>query len=251
MIRSMRELFRFLSTRCAAPLLVACAALLLSTTPARAQPFSEALYGEFLEKALAAKPETFQFTNIRDITVVPATGAPGGAFLIRSRNGLTARIMLTDLMPGHALTFWWILFNAPHLCAQTPCADTDLMTAGGAVHYASGSITSYNGTANATFSTTSGGPPEGAIGNPTLPERGLVMHNGFGVEVHLVVVDHGVAAVADFTSADPDVPGTWGWELTHPLPPGPPWIRAAIFLPSATMMDGGGDMGGNGHGGDD
>ena len=117
MIRSIRELFRFLSAESAAPLLVTCAALLLFTTPARAQDYSEGLFGEFLEKALAAKPETFQFTNMRDITVTPATGAPGGAFLIRSRSGLTARVMLTDLMPGHALTYWWILFNAPHLCA--------------------------------------------------------------------------------------------------------------------------------------
>ena len=246
MIRSIRELLRFLSVDSAAPFLVATGcALLLSLTPARAQ---QAPLAEFIERSLATNPKTFQFTNIRDITVMPATGAAGGAFLIRSRNGLTARVMLTDLMPGHALTYWWILFNAPQLCAQTPCADTDLMTAGGAVHYGSGAITSYNGTANVTFSTDSGGPPEGAVGNPTLPERGLVMHNGFGAEVHLVVVDHGVPVAADFTSADPDVAGTWAWELTHPLPPGPDWIRAAIFLPSSAPPMGG--NGGGGHGPD-
>ena len=255
MIRSKRKLLRFRYAKSATRLLLAGATVLvLSATPASAQDSSDAWFAEFLEKALAAKPETFQFTNVRDITKSPATGAPGGAFLIRSKNGLTARMMLTDLLPGHALTFWWILFNAPKECAQSPCADTDLMSAGGAVHYASGAITGYNGSANVTFSTTSGGPPAGAIGNPALPERGLVMHNGFGVEVHLVVVDHGVPVAADFTSDDPDVSGTWGWELTHPLPPGPTWIRAAIFLPDEMMDaddDDNGDDGAMGHGGDD
>jgi len=75
-----------------------------------------------------------------------------------------------------------------------------------------------------------GGPPTGAPGNPNLPESGLTAGNGFAAEVHLVLVDHGIPTTADFLSEDPDVPGTWGWELTHPLPPGPDWVRGAIFL---------------------
>lgn len=184
-----------------------------------------------LEKTLASNPQTFQFTNVRDITISPAVASAGGAFLIRSKNGLDARMMVADLEPGHAYTFWWIIFNRPHKCAQTPCASADLMAASGAVHYASGAVAGENGTANASFSTDSGGPPDGAIGDPSLPEAGLRRDRGFKAEVHLVMVDHGIPNLADFTSEAPDSPGTWAWELTHPLPPGPTWVRAAIFVP--------------------
>jgi hypothetical protein len=186
---------------------------------------------EDLERALSSTPQRFQFANLRDISFgSEETPAAGGAFLIRSKNRLDARVMVADLTAGHAYTFWWIIFNDPGRCAQTPCAAADLMNARGAIHYASGAVAAANGVANASFSTNSGGPPDGAPYDTTLLKRGLATDHGFRAEVHLVLVDHGVPGLADFTSANPDVPGTWGWELTHPLPPGPTWVRAAIFL---------------------
>lgn len=186
---------------------------------------------ERIDHVLTHVPRTFQFTNIRDITGGPNVAGEGGAFLVRSKHRVQAGLMIADLPPGHAVTTWFVFFNDPGSCASNPCADTDLGTAGGAVHYGSGAIAGANGTINVTFDAVAGGPPAGAVGNPNLPEPGLKAGRGFRAEVHLVVVDHGVPVAADFTSDDPDVPGTWGWELTHPLPPGPDWVRAAIFLP--------------------
>jgi hypothetical protein len=192
-----------------------------------------ARFAEYLQKILASTPETFQFTSLLNISVSPPVGAEGGASLTRSKNGLTMRVMAADLEPGHAYTYWWVIFNDPSGCAQIPCNFPDLMTPAvrAAVHYGSGAVAGADGAANVSFSTTSGGPPAGAAGNPSLPERGLVTDRGFKAEVHLVIVDHGIPEVADLTSPNPDVAGTWAWELTHPRPPGPTWVRAAIFLP--------------------
>lgn len=186
---------------------------------------------ERIDHVLTHVPRTFQFTNIRNIASSPTVAGEGGAFLVRSKHGVQARLMIGDLMPGHAFTTWFVFFNRPGSCASNPCADTDLATSGGAVHYGSAAISGANGTINVTLDAAAGGPPAGAAGNPNLPERGLKAGRGFVAEVHIVLVDHGVPATADFTADDPDVPGTWGWELTHPLPPGPNWVRAAIFLP--------------------
>lgn len=186
---------------------------------------------EALERALASKPEVFQFTNLNDISADPVVAAAGGAFLIRSKNGVTARVMAADLEPGHAYTFWWLFFNKPSKCAQKPCSPADFMAARGAVHYGSGAVAGAAGEANVTFSATSGGPPEGAAFNPNLPERGLVKNRGFTAEIHLVLIDHGIPDLPDLSSDEPNVPGTWAWELTHALPPGPTWVRGAVFEP--------------------
>lgn len=178
---------------------------------------------------LARTPEKFQFANMRDISIGLDAGAEGGAYLVRERNKISARVMAADLQPGHAYTFWWIFFNRPGLCASTPCADTDLMASRGGIHFGAGAIAGANGVANVSFSTQPFGPPTGAVFNPNLPRPGLMFDNGFNAEVHLVLVDHGIPSRADFNSADPDAPGTWAWELTHALPPGPSWVRAVVF----------------------
>ncbi len=183
---------------------------------------------EQLERTLAALPRTFQFTNLLDITTEPNPPGPaaGGVYLIRSRNGLTANLMAAHLEPGHPYTVWWIIFNQPGACATTPCSAPDLMTAGGAVHYATGGVAGAGGELNLTFSTDSGGPPEGAAFNPTLPKTKLSKNAGFRAEVHLVLVDHHDPAALT-TGLDP---GSWAWELTHPLPRNTTnWVRAAIF----------------------
>ncbi len=186
---------------------------------------------ESIEKALTANPETFQFTNMRSFTT--GTGTEGGAFLIRSKNGLTGQVMSGDLIPGHAYTVWWIIFNRPLGCAQTPCGAADFPNADTAIFFASGAIASMGvngkGVVNSAFSTNSGGPPTGAAFNPTMPQSRLLSDAGFTAEVHLVIADHGVPT-ASASGPTPDVAGSWGWELTHGIPP-TAWVRAAIFLP--------------------
>lgn len=185
---------------------------------------------EALERALAALPRTFQYTNLVDITTAPNPPGPadGAAYLIRSKNGLSAKIMAADLEPGHPYTVWWIIFNKPYQCATTPCTGADLMNVDGAVHYATGGVAGDGGALNLYFSTTSGGPPEGAFFNPTLPKNSLTKNRGFKAEIHLVMVDH---HDPDALTTGPDGPGSWAFELTHPLPNNTTnWVRAAIFL---------------------
>lgn len=216
-------------------LTVTLAGLIGTLTPAFADDDDNgrgaARLGEALERALAARPQSFQFTTLRNLTVQPPIGAEGAAFLIRSKNSLTAQIMAADLQPGHAYTFWWVIFNKPENCAGSPCALSDRATAEGATLYGSGGIAGANGALNVTFTTTSGGAPEGAQFATTLPQPSLMANRGFKAEVHLVTVDHGVPAASDLSVPDPDVPGTWAWELTHSLPFGPAWVRGAIFRP--------------------
>ncbi len=185
---------------------------------------------EALERTLAALPRTFHFTNLLDITTDPNPPGPaeGAVYLIRSKNGLYAHLMAAGLEPGHAYTVWWIFFNRPGNCATTPCSAADLMTAGGAIHYATGGVAGGTGELNLSFSTTSGGPPEGAVFNPTLPKTSLSKNNGFKAAVHLVLVDHhDPAALTEGLD-----PGSWAWELTHPLPKNATnWVRSAIFEP--------------------
>jgi len=206
-------------------------AMLASTSSAGAHNAQDlaARLAESLERSLAANPQTFQFTNVRDFN--NGTGTAGGAFLVRSKNGLTGQIMSADLMPGHAYTVWWIIFNAPSKCLSTPCGMADVVPnspAQTAIFFASGEIAAMGpggGVLNSAFSTTSGGPPAGAAFNPTMPQSRLLTDSGFKAEVHLIIADHGVPAINTA-----DVMGTWGWELTHGIPPAA-WVRAAIFLP--------------------
>lgn len=209
------------------------AGVLFAAVPGSAfadHPNAAARAAEALEKILAAKPQTFQFTNLRDITTDPNPygDAEGAAYLIRSKNGLTAKVMAADLEPGHPYTIWWIIFNKPGMCATNPCGAADLMAADGAVHYATGAVAGGTGELNAEFSTTSGGAPAGAVVNTTLPKTSLTANNGFNAEIHLVLVDHhDPAALTEDLN-----PGSWAWELTHPLPRNTTnWVRAAIFQP--------------------
>lgn len=223
----------FKTQRCVQPLVraVSVGVLFAAVPGAVLANEGEARRGaEALQRNLAALPQTFHFTNLLDITNDPNPPGPaeGGAYLIRSRNGLTAQVMAAGLEPGHPYTVWWIFFNKPVNCATTPCSAADLMTANGAVHYATGGVAGAGGELNLGFSTTSGGPPEGAVFNPTLPRTSLANNGGFKAEVHLVLVDHhDPAALTEDLN-----PGSWAWELTHPLPRNTTnWVRAAIFVP--------------------
>ena len=186
---------------------------------------------ERIDRTLTHTREIFQFTNLRDIAAGPGIAAEGGAYLVRSRHRVEAKLMAADLNPGHAYTIWFVFFNRPMACASSPCADTDLTSAQGAVHFGAGAIAGANGSINVTLRARAGGPPSGAVGNPNLPEPGLAHGQGLRAEVHLVVVDHGIPNSADLSLDDPDIMGTWGYELTHAIPPGPAWVRGAIFVP--------------------
>ena len=179
-----------------------------------------------------ANDRKFQYTNLIDISVAEPMAAEGAAYIVRDRSSVHFKLMAADLTAGNAYTMWVVFFNRPRACAGSPCADTDLMNALGAIHFAAGGIASADGTLNIEGKAQAGGAPMGAVFNPNLPRPGLMEGRGLRAEVHLIIVDHGRPMKGDLTADDPTEPGTWAWELTHALPPSPmTWIRAAIFLP--------------------
>jgi hypothetical protein len=175
--------------------------------------------------------QTFQAENMANVANgMPFTPANGAAYLIRSRNELRGRVMLADLNPGHAYTIWWIIFNEPSGCSTHPCTPgVDFGAGDAAIHYATGVIAASGGdgggVANVSFETGDGAPPTGEFVVPGLPEVGLRHNNGFRAEVHMLMIDHGVRP-AGF----PNEPGSWAFELTHPLPPGVADVRGAAFM---------------------
>ena len=180
-----------------------------------------------------AAAHTFQSTNMADVSKgTPFAPAHGAAFLVRSKNGLEARVMLADLVAGHAHTIWWIIFNEPSACSTHPCTPgPDFGPGRAALFFGTGVIAAAGGeggVVNAAFNTKAGGPPKGAVVIPDAPESGLKVGNGFRAEVHLLVLDHGVP-----TAEFPNVPGSWAFEMSHPLPPGVADVRGALFMPTA------------------
>jgi len=177
---------------------------------------------------------TFQSVNMANIANgMPFTPAKGAAFLTRSKNELQGRVMLADLIPGHAYTIWWFIFNQPKSCSTHPCTPgADFGPGDAAVYHATGVIAASDGgeggVANVSFETSDGGPPTGAFVVPGLPAAGLKHDHGLKAEVHFLMIDHGVP-----TAGFPNVPGSWAFELTHPLPPGTHDVRAAAFLATA------------------
>lgn len=180
-----------------------------------------------------AATQTFQSTNMADVSKgKPFTPADGAAFLVRSGSRLEARVMLSDLVAGHAHTIWWMIFNDPSACSTHPCSPgADFGPGRAAVFFGTGVIAAAggkSGVVNVTMDTKVGGPPMGAVAIPSAPESGLTAGNGFKAEVHLLMLDHGVP-----TAGFPNVPGSWAFELTHPLPPHVADVRGAVFLPMA------------------
>ena len=76
----------------------------------------------------------------------------GSSTLHRNNNGITANFKATGLIPGHAYTVWWVIWNNPENCA-TPgaCEDIDFGNADEVqveVMYATGHVVGNSGKGN-------------------------------------------------------------------------------------------------------
>ena len=182
------------------------------------------------QTSLLLNPQTFQSTNMADVSNgQPFTAAKGAAFLVRSKSGLEARLMLADLVAGNAHTIWWMIFNNPSACSTHPCTPgVDFAAGRAALYFGGGVIAAAGGVVNVDLETTSDGAPKGAVVIPVGGASHLWAGNGFRAEVHLLMLDHGVP-----TAGFPNVPGSWAFELSHPLPPGIGDVRGALFMPTA------------------
>lgn len=92
------------------------------------------------------------------VFTIPPPAPPsvvGSSTLVRTDNGVSARLHTSGLEPGHVVTLWWIVANAPEDCQAglpglSQCGPGDHVAGRGelSVHHAAGRIVRQDGTAN-------------------------------------------------------------------------------------------------------
>ena len=141
-----------------------------------------------LAASTAAANTTFQTTNVR--TFATAEMVDGAATLIRTDEGIRARLALTGLDKKKAYSIWWIVFNEPEQCVNGVggCTGGDIgpgRPADPAVMYAAGFLTGTDGIVNLTAELEAGVRPEG------IGPGFSFLRDSHRAEVHLLVVTHG------------------------------------------------------------
>ncbi len=134
-----------------------------------------------------------------DVHVFPAGPAIPGASarLQRSAAGVNAWFQTRDLLPGHAYTLWYVVFNHPAAClAPNACALADVFTFDPDV-----AVDLING--GAIVAGSSGkGTLAGRVKVGELGIRGIGLLDGFEADIHLVVRDHGPKAAGSAQLAE-------------------------------------------------
>jgi len=155
--------------------------------------------------------------------VVDASGANqgyvGAAWLIRTEDGISGRIMTNTSSAGDPYTLWIVVFNNPEAC-DGGCDGSDLGTAevGGSVYNGSGAVANANGGLKRNGKPAGGGAVNIDFNMPAHPlpdglfllfgdPAGLHAGNGFGAEVHLVIDKHppigpGMSWIDDLTTTN-------------------------------------------------
>jgi hypothetical protein len=168
---------------------------------------------EGLEWRMSFLPTVYQDTDVLNI---PTFQSEGAAWIKRSKNGVSGRIMSNVATAGDPYTVWIVTINNPGGCA-TPyaCADADLFNPDtqSSAYYGSGAISASNGNGggvvNIDVAVTTGKLPDDQFvlfGD----KPGLHRNNGFGAEIWLVIDIH----------PNP-TPGSWLDDLTTTNPPNP------------------------------
>jgi hypothetical protein len=189
---------------------------------------------ESTEWRLSHLPRAYQTADVFSITdsVPNPADLHGAAWIKRSRNGISGRIMANVDTAGTPHTVWWVVFNNPGACVLSPggpCLPSDLFNpdVAASIYSASAAISTSDGNGggviNVDVDTVAGNLPNGMfllLGDPDGLHRG----NGFGAEVHLVIDFH-----PDFEPGDMNQ-NSWVIDLTQPGPRGPNANhRAAVF----------------------
>jgi hypothetical protein len=170
------------------------------------------------QAAVAAPPDK---QPLRDF----ATGAPvTGAFsmLSRSDDSVTSKIR-SSATPGHAVTFWYVIFNLPENCNTGACGEDDIFVGGdpsagfnfdqieaariSVVYGGDGDVVNPGGRVALDGGLAEGEVPTGSvpvvIGHPDdgalVPGPVTGLEDAENAEIHIVLQDHGTA------QTDPDL----------------------------------------------
>ncbi len=143
-----------------------------------------------IDDVFAAKTTTKQTVDIFDFV---NGGVVGSSTLHRNSNGITVNFKATGLIPDHAYTLWWVIWNNPENCVvMGACADADFGDPDVQVElmYANGHVASGNGKGN--FSAHLNENDASGTINPLfgLPSYGG-LHDAEKAEVHMVLRSHG------------------------------------------------------------
>ncbi len=141
------------------------------------------------------KSASVSFSSVYDI--VNGGVEVGKSLLLRKKGKGVAMALKTNMIPDHAATIWWIIWNSPENCEGIPCgSDADFGNAGAgpggtalSMMYAAGNIIRRNG-----VGTFHGYLKEGVIQGSINHEVGvpdLPLLDAKTAEIHLVVRSHG------------------------------------------------------------
>jgi hypothetical protein len=117
----------------------------------------------------------------------------GSSRLVRSPNGITAVLQTTGVPSNQAITLWFIVFNNPSACIDTPCSLIDLLfnpDAAGDFHHGGGLVTG-----NSDHATFAGHLAVGDVSGSGREEIGMgpavALSAPYQAEVLLAVHSHG------------------------------------------------------------
>lgn len=131
----------------------------------------------------------------------------GESTLHRNGNGVTVNFKTSELMPGHAYSLWWVIWNKPEECAiPGECGLDDFMESAMDVEvellYATGSVAGNNGKGNFSAHLKVGDTTESVNEDIFgLPSFGG-LQDADAAEIHAVLRSHG-----------PKIPGLVGEQI--------------------------------------
>ena len=171
-----------------------------------------------LATAAHAEHSRYQTSNVLDVSGANK-GYTGAAWLIRTEDGISGRIMTRVSTAGDPYTLWVVVFNNPENCVDG-CNGADLANAevGGSVYNGTGAISAPDGQLKENGKPAGGGVINFDFNLPAHPlpnglfvlfgdPDGLYAGNGYGAEIHLVVDKHpsiqpGMSWVNDLTTTN-------------------------------------------------
>lgn len=120
--------------------------------------------------------------------------AAGESNLVRNDSGIRANYRTKGLPSGQAITMWFIVFNNPAACDDSPCSIVDLLfneDAEGDFLFAAGNVIGGSGSGNFGASLKVGDASRSGFFEIGMPDRAVGLTNPRGAEVHLALHSHG------------------------------------------------------------